>query len=88
MGDGRSRYWRRLTRHRQFPARCVPVALDRPSDAHRLASPREGVNGDLMNIRYVVPTCQFGCPNRTAGPGHVVGENHPLTAVSDKSCGH
>jgi hypothetical protein len=44
------------TRHRQFPARCAPAALDHPSDAHRLAPLSMSVNGDLMNIRYALPT--------------------------------
>ena len=45
------------TRHRQFPAGCESAALDRPSDAHRLDPPQEGVNDDLINIRYAFLTC-------------------------------
>jgi hypothetical protein len=42
----------------------VPAALDHPSDAHRLASPRQGVNGDLMKTRYAFLTCHLRCLNR------------------------
>jgi hypothetical protein len=55
------------TRRRQLAARCVPAALDRPSDAHRLASPARCVNGHFVNIRYPFLTCHLRCQNRTQG---------------------
>ena len=55
------------TKQGYLSALCAPAALDHPSDAHRLAPPREGVNDDFVNIRYAFLTCHLRCLNRPRG---------------------